>query len=126
MKTKIISVVVLLLLVSLVGLIVYKKKHTPIVSSDEGLILYYSSTCPHCKNVDKYLEENDSQNSLGIAQKEVSIDEANANDFFNKAKKCNISEEEAGVPMLWDGEKCTVGDQPIISYVKEKLDEKQN
>jgi glutaredoxin len=93
--------------------------------SDSGkIIFYYSLTCPHCKNVEKYVADNNVKAKVDFIEKEVSENMQNATDFMNKVAKCGIKPEEAGVPLLWDGSTCLVGDEPIINYFFTKINEK--
>lgn len=94
-------------------------------SSDAGkIIFYYSLTCPHCKNVEKYVVDNNVKAKVDFIEKEISENKKNAADFLDKAAKCNIKPEDAGVPLLWDGSTCIVGDQPIINYFFTKINAK--
>lgn len=92
-------------------------------SDDSKIIFYYSLTCPHCKNVEDYVANNNVKDKINFQEKEVSENEDNAADFVDKVQKCNIKPEEAGVPLLWDGESetCLLGDEPIIGYFFQKM-----
>jgi glutaredoxin len=96
-------------------------------SSDNGkIIFYYSLTCPHCKNVEKYVADNNVKAKVDFIEKEVSENKQNAAEFAAKAAKCGIKPENAGVPLLWDGSTCIVGDEPIISYFFSKINSNAN
>ncbi|MCU0652830.1 MAG: hypothetical protein MUD10_01050 [Candidatus Pacebacteria bacterium] len=101
----------------------YDEKRPSGNSQNETLVFYYGSTCPHCKVVEDDLAHNDPSTTLQITQKEAWSDQANANDYINKAKTCMIYEGQITVPMLWDAnsQKCFVGDQPIIDFIKPLL-----
>ncbi|MEI7452227.1 MAG: glutaredoxin domain-containing protein [Candidatus Falkowbacteria bacterium] len=86
--------------------------------SDAKLVLYYSTTCPHCKIVEQYMDENKIQAKSGIVMKEVSGDKANAQELVAKAVTCNISQNDLGVPFLWNDGKCLVGDKDIVDFFK--------
>ena len=101
-----------------------KKNRELLESAKDKMIFFYGETCPHCANVEKFFEENEIEKEIQFEEKEVYNDKNNAKLLILVAKrKCNLKENEIGVPFLWDGEnsKCTVGDQPIINYFKEKL-----
>jgi glutaredoxin len=94
-------------------------------SNDTGkIIFYYSLTCPHCKNVEKYIADNNVKSKVDFIEKEVSENQKNAAEFLDKAAKCKIKPEEAGVPLLWDGSACIIGDDKIINYFFTKMNEK--
>jgi glutaredoxin len=91
-------------------------------SSDNGkIIFYYSLTCPHCKNVEKYVADNNIHAKVDFIEKEVSENKKNAAELLAKAVKCGIKPEEVGVPLLWDGSSCIIGDAKIISYFFTKI-----
>ena len=49
------------------------------INNEEGkIILYYSKTCPHCQNVEKYLDDNNVRAKLDFIEKELNEDENNA------------------------------------------------
>ena len=101
-----------------------KKNRELLESVKDKMIFFYGETCPHCANVEKFFKENNIENKIQFEEKEVYNDKNNAKLLILVAKrKCNLKENEIGVPFLWDGEnsKCTVGDQPIINYFKEKV-----
>lgn len=87
------------------------------------IILFYGDVCPHCKIVEEYINKNNIQNKISFAQKEVYYNQSNAKELEAKAKICGLSTDSIGVPFLWDGEKCLIGDQDIINFFKQKSDE---
>lgn len=93
------------------------------VTKSGGLVLFYSNSCPHCKNVEKYISDNGILEKISIDQKEVSSGD-NSTQLVIAAKKCGIASDKIGVPFLWDGAKCYVGDTPIIDFLNDKLSEK--
>lgn len=90
-------------------------KHNPSnpTSSNPGLTLYYGDTCPHCKIVEEYVAIN----QLKLNSKEVYNNEANANEMVERAKGCGLDTTSIGVPFLWTGHSCLIGDQPIIDFL---------
>ncbi len=85
------------------------------------LIFFYGSSCPHCQNVEKYFTDNKIAEKIKFDQKEVYANPKNSALLVQYAKKCGINENEIGVPLLWDGSKCFVGDQAIIVYFQSIL-----
>ena len=99
-----------------------KKNRELLESVKDKMIFFYGEGCPHCANVEKFFEENNIEDKIQFEKKEVYNDKNNAKLLILAAKrKCNLKENEIGVPFFWDGSKCIVGDQPIINYFKEKL-----
>lgn len=122
-KKIVISVILgaILLVISL--FFAFGKKEAGIPKVQEGtMILFYSIGCPHCENVEKFLEENKNiEEKVKFEKREAGANRANANLMLEKAKKCNLAENEVGVPFFWDGEKCYFGDTPVIDFLKSKV-----
>jgi len=89
--------------------------------SASQIILFYGDGCPHCAIVEKYIKENNISDKISFAQKEVYHNQNNAKELESKAKICGIPTNSIGVPFLWDGSKCIIGDQPIIDFFKSKI-----
>lgn len=85
-------------------------------NSKISLILYYGEGCPHCAIVENYLKSNPPK--FNIEKKEVYYNKNNQNDLMAKAKICGMPLNQIGVPFLWNGEECILGDEPIINYFK--------
>lgn len=91
------------------------------VSADglpQGIVLYYGDTCPHCKNVDQYVAEHAIHSKVDFVEKEVYRDRAHAAEMRVVVDRCGVG---SGVPLLWDGQTCYVGDQDIIAFFSEKI-----
>jgi len=121
---------IIFLIILIIGIIVFyiyktNQQNKLLLSSIENkIIFFYGEGCPHCANVEEFLKENGVEDKIQFEKKEVYNDRGNAKLLILVAKrKCGFKENEIGVPFLWDGEnsKCTVGDQPIIDYFKEKI-----
>lgn len=80
---------------------------------------YWGEGCPHCANVEAFLESWDKKDKVAIDKKEVFKNQGNAAKMLSRAKACNLDTTSLAVPMLvtLDG-KCLVGDTPIIDYFK--------
>ena len=87
---------------------------------ETGIIFFYGSTCPHCKNVEKFFADNKVTTKIKFDQKEVYNSKTNSNLMTEKQNLCkNLSEDDkGGVPFLYTPNTCIVGDQPIIDYFK--------
>jgi len=92
------------------------------VKGDSNIILFYGVTCPHCKNVEAYLEENGVAEKVDFAMKEVYLDKGNATLLADKAKACGRT-GSIGVPFLWNDGECISGDVKIIEFFKKKISE---
>jgi glutaredoxin len=91
------------------------------INKKPEVILYYGISCPHCKNVEKFIEDNKINQKLRIVLKEVWEEKnaANAVELQIKAKKCGFKPDGIGVPFLVYGEKCYVGEEEIVSFLTE-------
>ena len=74
-----------------------------VFAQDNNAILYYGNGCPHCAEVEEFINNNSFD--FSIEQKEISL--------MNR-----------GVPFLYAENECFVGDKQIISYLQTK--QKQN
>jgi len=120
----IISLVILAIIVVIVVMIsVTKEEENELLRNAENKIIYfYGEGCPHCANVEQFLEENNIEEKIQFEKKEIYSSKENANLLLLIAKeKCKLSENEIGVPFLWDKGTCLMGDEPIIDNFKEKL-----
>jgi len=90
----------------------------------EQIILFYGDGCPHCALVEKYVAENNVAAKVPFVKKEVYYNNKNAEEMAAKAKTCGLPTDSIGVPFLWDGSKCLVGDQDIIGFFKERMNRK--
>jgi len=97
------------------------EENESIEKESSDIILFYSDGCPHCVIVDDYLENNNIKNKINFKHKEVYYNKENANLLVEKAQICGFSINSIGVPFLWDGQKCLVGDQDIIEFFKLKI-----
>ena len=130
MNKKIRNIVIAILII-LVSVILYQKKgeentkqglSEQVNTKKENCVLYYGITCPHCKKVEKWLDENVKvKEESRIVLKEVYRDHNNSTELGDRAKECQIdSSRGVGVPFLYDNGQCLMGDQPIIDYLTEK------
>lgn len=88
------------------------------ISEDEALI-FYSSSCPHCKTVAEYLNQN--ADNIKIPVRSLKIDDSktdgdNIKLALAKVKECEVG-ENWGIPLMYHDGGCLMGDQPIIEYL---------
>lgn len=99
---------------------------TPITHSDANFILYVGEGCPHCQNVEEFINSNQINQKLKINYKEIYKNADNRNELIQTVKKnCSELEENGGVgiPVFFDisQQKCFQGDQPIIDFLKSQV-----
>ena len=101
-----------------------QQKTTPSSQEKSEIILFYGNGCPHCAIVEEYIKENKIKDKISFEEKEVYYNQQNSKELSEKAEKCGIPTNSIGVPFLWDGKKCYIGDQDIIDFFKQKINEK--
>ncbi len=89
-----------------------------LIANQPKTILFYGDVCPHCKNVEDYLEKNPS--NIKYRHLEVYRNKQNASLMNSKAKACGLESDSIGVPFLFDGKNCLIGDQDIINWFKQQ------
>jgi len=121
----IISIILFIAVLIFSIFILYQENNNELVDnqSDNEIILFYGEGCPHCVIVENYIKENNIQNKISFIQKEVYNNQENAKDLQNKAKLCGLSPDSIGVPLLWDGKNCLIGDQDIINFFKQRINQ---
>jgi glutaredoxin len=95
-------------------------ENNSITQENTNIILFYGDGCPHCVIVKEFVEDNNIEEKVQFVKKEVYYNQQNASELGAKAKMCGMPTDSIGVPFLWDGSKCYVGDQDIIEFFKNK------
>lgn len=97
---------------------------TPVV---DGIILFYGDGCPHCKNVEDFIQANKIEDKIKVTRLEVPFGTktspvllSNADLLLQKAKECKVDTSSGiSIPFLYDGKgKCIIGDEPVINFFK--------
>ena len=80
--------------------------------------LYYGKGCPYCEKVDQWLSDNKIADKVKYNVKEVWYNKTNSAELSEKAKTCNISSDQVGVPFLYDikNNKCLVGETEVQNF----------
>ena len=139
-NTKIVTALVILIIVGFLAAVVWGSKSkkektlssansqienetaTPVSDSSDGLIFYYGVFCPHCKEVEEWMEQNKIEEKVKIVKKEVYNNQGNARELEEAARNCGMGGESIGVPFLVTEEKkCLVGSVEIINFLKERV-----
>ena len=90
------------------------------LTPDNGasIVYYYGEACPHCKDVQKFIDENNIAEKVNFVKKEVWGNSKNASEMDARAKICNIKPEGMGVPFLFADGTCFVGTPDVIGFFK--------
>jgi glutaredoxin len=116
--------ILFILIVIVVFLGLYKVTSKPVIVDEQkaSVILFVGDGCPHCKNVEDFIKNNNIESKLTISQKEVYYNQANQKQLADTVKNCpNIDTSQGiGVPLAFIKESatCLQGDTPIIDYLK--------
>ncbi len=101
----------------------FKKEaiNSTISDSNQEIVLFYGNTCPHCKDLENWMEENGISEKLEIIKKEVYENKDNAIDLNQAALNCGLQIKNIGVPFLYTPEnKCLIGTPDIMDYLMNK------
>ena len=90
-----------------------------LVKTSPKAILFYGDTCPHCENVEEYINAHNLESKVPFQRLEVFNNQANANLLSKKASACGMNTDSVGVPFLYDGSKCYMGDEEVMSFFKQ-------
>jgi glutaredoxin len=92
------------------------------VSSDDAgnpnasTVYYYGDGCPHCDDVQEFLNESGIGFGEDLAKKEVWNNSANQREMLARAESCGLDQSRIGVPFLWNDGKCFVGAPEVMEY----------
>ena len=108
------------LLIIAAGTIFFSRNQKPTPPSLPTSHEYFlGGGCPHCAEVEKFLESWDGKDKIQIDKKEAWKNAGNSKLLLQRAKYCNIPSNEVGVPLLFTPRgKCIIGDEPIIEYLQ--------
>jgi glutaredoxin len=99
------------------------QKNSPTVKptiNDKSPIFFYGNTCPHCEDVEEWIEDNKIEEKIDIIKKEVYDNRENAQELSLAAQNCGLNTNSIGVPFLYAENKCYVGTPDIVSYLSQK------
>ena len=97
-----------------------QEKNAPQTAVTSDIIFFYGQECPHCKDVEKFLADNDVASKVKFDSLEVWHNTANSNLLLQKAEECGISKDKAGVPFLYAKGKCYVGTPDVENFFKQE------
>lgn len=83
-----------------------------------GIVYYFGKECPHCINVQKFIDDNKISEKVLFTKKEVWHNAENAKDLDLKVEKCGLEKEKVGVPFLYANGKCFVGELEVRNFFK--------
>ncbi|MFA6995602.1 MAG: hypothetical protein WC249_04360 [Patescibacteria group bacterium] len=115
MKNKKIFLILVIIFIIIAALAFIQSRN-----SQPSMILFYGDTCPHCQIVKQYITDNNITARFNFQELEVYQNKTNASLLGKYAHQCGLDTTQGvGVPFFFDGQKCIMGDQDIITYFKE-------
>ncbi len=88
---------------------------------EDEIIIYVQEGCKHCKKVEKFVEKFNLNN---IIIKDI-IHPEYAEEYSKRLEELNLDIQHTGVPILIEGNIYKSGDDPIINYLGEKFNLKE-
>lgn len=109
------------ILVIIAGFLIFNYKGSGSANlGPDGIILFYGDGCLHCKIVDDFISQNKVEDKVEITRLEVFNNVDNQKILLQRVQACKLNVTDVGVPFLWDGKNCIIGDQDIIKFFKDK------
>lgn len=90
------------------------------MNSTTGIILFFGQECPHCKDLEKIIEEEKLNEKVSFDSLEVWHNMENRKVFLEKGFECGYTEDQLGVPFLYARGKCFVGTPDIEEFLKQE------
>jgi len=87
-------------------------------AKDIGAILFYGAECPHCKDVDAFIDDNKLLDKIRFEKWEVWHNKKNAALMNDRAKLCGLDVKKIGVPFLFAEGKCFVGTPEVTGFFR--------
>lgn len=118
-------IIAVLVIAILFFVAVNQKKNYYVCKTNEvslEIILYYGTTCPHCKIVEQWMDENKVSQKINITQLEVFENQTNAQKLITLGNACKLPKDYIGaVPLLYANKKAYLGDKDIIEFLKNEI-----
>ncbi len=122
MNKSILTFLIVLTIVSIISVIVLGSRNQRNKQiTTESNTYFYGDTCPHCKELEAWMEENKIEEKLTIVKKDVYNNKQNALELSNVAASCNIPANSIGVPFFYAEGECYIGTPDIQNYLISKV-----
>lgn len=87
----------------------------------EGNIFFYRFDCPHCKLVEEFMKENNVSAKFSFDMRDVSMSQANRDQFLQAYDVCKLDKSNPGVPLFYANGSCYLGDVDIIKFLNKTI-----
>lgn len=124
MIRKLTTIVIIVFVFFLFYLVTSKNPNsTPTI--DSNLVLFYGDTCPHCKDVEEFISQNQIDQKLKINRLEVYRSKQNSDTMAKLVKEnCPDQLNPQGLPVPFlintDDKTCFIGTPDITNHLTEK------
>ncbi|MCL4366834.1 hypothetical protein M1563_01550 [Patescibacteria group bacterium] len=99
---------------------------TPEQVDPSQITFFYSASCPHCLEVEQWMQQNNFESQVPIVKKEVSQNQKNSQELIKTAVACGLPVDTIGVPFLAAEGQCYIGTPDVIKYLSKKLPANQS
>lgn len=117
------SIALMVVLVVIVGGLIWwglQEDATKPVLDQSVTTYFYGETCPHCHDVQKFLDENKIDQKVSFVKREVWGDRSNATMMREAAGICSLETKDIAVPFLFSEGKCFIGTPKVVDFFKQK------
>jgi len=128
MSKKLITIFIILTIVTLLGIITMESRRVQIedqnienIINSKNPIYYYGITCPYCRELEKFIEENGIEEKITLVKKEVYENQTNSMELKNIAEYCKINSDGVGLPFIYANKKCYMGLDEIEKYFSDNF-----
>ena len=90
------------------------------LNANDQVVLYWGTTCPHCKATKEFIEENKITEKVNLVEKEVYENAKNQAELGKIAGFCQLDPNSVGVPFMFAEGKCYIGSPDIEAYLAKK------
>lgn len=118
------GIIILIVIIAIIFFILQNQNeinNPPLNNGTEGMILFYGDTCPHCDDLEEWIQNNNIEEKVEFIKLEVYNNENNQKILIEKVKICDISINSVGVPFFWTGSECLIGNDLIQNFLQEKM-----
>ncbi len=88
---------------------------------EDKLTYFYGVTCPHCREVNEFLEKEKIKEKLSFNKLEVYYNRDNAALMQQAAEKCGLDTNTIGVPFVYNRGKCYIGTPEVKKIFSEEV-----
>ena len=89
-------------------------------NDQSDVVLYFGQECSHCQDVAKFIADNNIEQRVIFANREVWHNVDNKNEMDEKIMECALDKNKVGVPFLFVRGKCYIGVSDVEKQFKKE------